>query len=355
MNNGVHVSEYKDKVVGYYGGKFLPFHNGHLNCIIKASQMVDVLFVVVGYDDEYDKSICKNTNFEWVTSNTRERWVTEAVRELRNIRVLTNYEPRLDDYLHNDEIKKCNDILLEKVGGRIDYAFSSEESYEGYFNEYLPSAKHIVLDSERSELNVSATQIRNKGVYKMWDYLPKSVQKDYTKKVCICGVESTGKSFLTKQLATLYNTTYVTEYGRDFYEDIGGCFDIIRYKDLIKIACGHNHLIEKGIETANKILFVDTDNIYTQFFIKEEYGKEDETVASIINSNIDEIDLYIYLEPSIPHELDGMRQAKTIKDKQRENDVLKSMYKNYEKDIQMVDSITEMDNIKGLIESLFIH
>lgn len=353
LNNGVQASEYKDKVVGYYGGKFLPFHNGHLNSIIKASQMVDVLFVVISYDDEYEKSLCENTKFKWVSSNTRERWITEAVKELRNIRVLTNYEPRKINYIDDEEIRKSNIKLLDKIGGRIDYAFSSEKEYEDYYKCYFPSVKHVVMDCERSEINISATEIRENGVYKMWNYLPKSVQRDYSKRVCICGVESTGKSFLTKQLSALYNTTYVTEYGRDFYEEIGGCFDIMRYNDLIKIACGHNYLIEQKVKEANKVLFVDTDNIYTQFFIKEEFGKEDEVVSSIINSGIDEIDLYIYLEPSLEHELDGMRQVKTIEDKQRENKVLKSLYKKYNKDIHIINSVKSIEEIKNLVDSLF--
>lgn len=352
MNNGVQITEYKDKKIGYYGGKFLPFHKGHLSCIIQASTMVDILFVVVCYDNDYDKSICENTKFKWVSSNTRERWITESLKDFKNIRVLTHHEPRFENYLGNAELLKCNRLLLEKLGGRIDYVFSSELEYEQYFKEYLPKSKHLIIDSERKLIDISATKIRNGGVYSMWEYLPDSVKKDYIKRVCICGIESTGKSYLTKQLATLYNTNFVTEYGRDFYERIGGCFDIMRYEDFIKIAMGHNHLIEKAIHKSDKVIFIDTDNIYTQFFMKEEYGVYDPTIDAIIKSEVDDIDLYIYLEPSLPHELDGMRQLKTDIDKIEENRILKTMYKNYGKDLKIIKSVKNLNEIKKLVNDL---
>ncbi|WP_455660534.1 multifunctional transcriptional regulator/nicotinamide-nucleotide adenylyltransferase/ribosylnicotinamide kinase NadR [Pradoshia sp.] len=353
MNNGPSIESYKNKVVGYYGGKFLPFHNGHLNCIIEAASMVDVLFVVISYDDDYDQSLCEGTKFKWVPSSTRERWVTEAVRELRNIRVLTKYERRMDDYLNNDDIRKANEQLLAAIGGKVDYVFSSEEGYDDYFACYYPSSKHIVIDPKREYVDISATRIREKGIYESWEYLPKPVKKDYTKRVCLCGIESVGKSFLTKQLAALYDTQYVNEYGRDFYEEIGGCFDIVRQSDFIKIAMGHNYLIEQKIKEANKVLFIDTDNIYTQFFHQQMLGKENETISAIINSGVDEIDLYIYIEPSLPHELDGFRQEKTLDDKERENKMLKNLYRQYGKNLKIVKSIKDIKEIKNLIDDLF--
>lgn len=352
MNNGVSIDEYKEKTIGYYGGKFLPFHKGHLNMIIKASKEVDVLFVVISYDDEYEKLLCEKNDFKWINSRIRERWISEEVKDLKNVRVLTNYEVRKEKYINDEDIKICNEILLNKIGGKIDIAFSSEIEYEDYYKCYFPNTKHKVIDSERKEINISATNIRNKGIYESWEYLPNSVRKHYIKRVCICGIESTGKSTMIKKLASLYKTNYVTEYGRDFYESLGGCFDIMEYKDLIKIACGHNYLIEEGVKKANKILFVDTDNIYTQFFITEEFGKEDQAVDALIRSGIDEIDLYLYLEPTLDHELDGMRQPKTHQDKIRENEVLKNMYKSYGKDLKVVKDINDISNITKLIKNI---
>jgi len=352
MNLGVPVHTYKNKTIGYYGGKFLPFHKGHLECIMKASQQVDVLFVVIGYDDEYDKSLCENTKFKWVSNRVRERWISKELKEFPNIRVLSQYEKRSDDYMNDESVVKSNLELLEKVGGRIDICFSSEPEYEEYFNKVQPKSKHVILDAERSGVNISATKIRELGVYKSWDYLPKVVQEHYVKRVCICGVESVGKSVLVKKLASMYGTNYVNEYGREFYEEINNCHDVIEYTDLIKIAYGHNYLIEEVSKKSNKVLFVDTDNIYTQFFVAEYYGKLDNTIESIINSNSDEIDLYIYIEPTLPHELDGMRQEKSMEMKYEENEFLKELYKRYGKELKIIDSPNNLDEIKSLVDEL---
>lgn len=352
MNLGVDVSEYKGKTIGIYGGKFLPFHGGHKTCIIEASKQVDVLFVVIGYDDEWDKALCEGTNFKWVNARTRERWISESFVHHSNIRVLSQYEKRSDDYMNDESVVQSNLELLKKVGGKIDFCFSSEPSYEEYFAKVQPNSKHIVLDPMRSKVNISATEIREGGVYKYWDLLPKSVQKHYVKRVCIIGTESTGKTTLCRKLSEMYDTNWVGEYGRIFYEELGSCYDVMYEKDFVKIACGHNHKIEEAVEDANKVLFIDTDNIYTQFFMVEQFGKVDSTISSIIYSGTDEIDLYLYLKPVIPHELDGMRQLKTKYQIEEDDNLLTFMYKDlYGKNIVVVDQ-NNIDEIKEEIDKL---
>ena len=39
------------------------------------------------------------------------------------------------------------------------------------------------------------------------------------KKIVICGPESTGKSTLTQNLASHYNTSFAKEFARDFLQD----------------------------------------------------------------------------------------------------------------------------------------
>ena len=49
------MSEKKYKV-GMYGGKFMPFHKGHLHCVEVASSMCDKLYVILfhGSDQEIE-------------------------------------------------------------------------------------------------------------------------------------------------------------------------------------------------------------------------------------------------------------------------------------------------------------
>lgn len=180
MNEALFTTIPEDKTVGMFGGKFFPFHQGHLNFILKAQSQVDIFYVVVAYDDEYDKELCEETNFEWVPSHVRESWIAEELKDFLNIRVISNYERKSDDYLNDNSIFDTNKVLIEAVGGRLDYVFSNKyDGYDPYFKKFLPDTQHIILDTVRL---IAATEIRQHGVHQRWEFLPKAVQEYYTSK-----------------------------------------------------------------------------------------------------------------------------------------------------------------------------
>ncbi|MEH7393369.1 AAA family ATPase [Bacillus sp. JJ1474] len=103
-------------------------------------------------------------------------------------------------------------------------------------------------------MKISATNIREKGIFEYWDYIPDEVKTFFIKKVVILGTESCGKSTLTRNLALIYNTTYVKEYGRDYCEYLEGCDGIIIEEDYPMIAYGHKLKEYEAIKNANKIV-----------------------------------------------------------------------------------------------------
>lgn len=353
MNYGVEVSEYLGKTIGVYGGKFLPFHQGHLNCILKAQSMVDVLFVVVGYDDEYDKIMCESSKVDWVSSKVRERWITKELKNFSNIRVLSHYERRSDDYMNDPSVMESNvDLIFNKLGGKVDFVFSSEVEYEEYFKKYFPFyTKHVILDSDRLDVNISATKIRTNGVYEMWDFLPKAVQEYYVKRVAICGIESAGKSHLVKMLSKIFSTNYVEEYGRLYYEEINGFDGIDQPEDYIDIAVGHTHSVNQTAKESNKILLVDTDLIYTQYFYSRSNNyNHNQALMNLISNRAEKIDTYIYIEPHNYHELDGTRRPVTKSHREENNQYLKDMYKNYGIDLIIVDEKDRNERLEKCVK-----
>lgn len=50
--------------------------------------------------------------------------------------------------------------LMLEACGKFDAMFSSEISYDDYFRRAYPFAEHVVLSSERSAVNISATKVR---------------------------------------------------------------------------------------------------------------------------------------------------------------------------------------------------
>ena len=351
MNYGLQISEYDSGLIfGYYGGKFLPFHMGHLNCIIQAASMVDVLFVVVGYDDLYDKKLCKSSKFNWIPASMRERWISKAVKDIPNVRVLSHYERRSDDFMTDPFVKEANNTLAKKLGGKIDVVFSSELEYEAYFSKYFPTSKHVLLDNFRIQFNISATQIREKGVFECWDMLPKAVQEYYTKRICLCGVESTGKSTMTKLLAAFFQTNFVEEYGRTYYDDINSCFDIITKEDFYQIAAGHTYLINQAIPNANKLLFIDTEQVYTQFFRIQSFDEKCLVLDQMIKNNVNKIDTYIYLEPHNEYELDGSRLPVNDVIRKQNNDTLIKLFNDYNIELHIVDEKCKIKRMQKCIE-----
>lgn len=352
MNYGVQVNEYEGKKIGFYGGKFLPFHVGHLHCILKAQSMVDILFVVVGYDEIYDEKICEGTEFEHVSHRVRERWITKELKEFANIRVLSQYEKRSDDYMNNPAIEQSYKELLEQIGGKVDIVFSSEQQYDDYFEKYLPGVEHVVIDEERMYRPISATQIRCDGVYAHWNSLPRAVREYYTKRVAICGIESVGKSHLVKMLAKHFDTNYVGEYGRAYYDEINGFQDISQPKDYIDIAVGHCHLMNEASKQANKLLFVDTDLSATQFFHYLENERFNTVIDELIKSKTEGIAKYIYIEPHNFHELDGTRRHVTDEERNSKNNLLKAIYENYGIELVIVDEEDRNKRFEKCVEAI---
>lgn len=351
MNFGVDIKEYEGKVIGMYGGKFSPMHIAHLSCIMKAQSMVDILFVVVGFDEEYDKNLYVDSKLEYMTARERERIISRELRNFPNIRVFSQRERRSEDYMNDYYVTLATQSIIKRCGGKIDYVFSSENEYEPYFNKYYPNSKHIVLDNDREEFDISATKIRSEGVYKHWNLLPKATQEHFVKRVAICGIESAGKTHLLKMLSSYLNTTHLEEYGRLYYDELNSYTDVASINDYAEIAVGHVHQMNLAARDANKVLLVDTDLIYTQYFHNREYDFGDPTLDTMIEENLEKIDTYIYIEPHNYHELDGTRRPVDEEARKEYNQMLKNIYKSYGKNIIIVD---EVDRNKRFSECLKI-
>lgn len=313
------------KKVGMFGGKF-HLHNGHIYSLMKSAEMVDHLYVVVSYIEDRDKELYASANLPYADYKQRALWLTQITKDMPNITVLAVEDIKISEngleYAWVEGAKRIKKAIPEK----ITHVFSSEPEYEPYFKlAYGEDIIHVVTDEGKNTIPISATKIRELGIYNCWEHIPDVCKPFFTKKIAIVGVESTGKSTLTKLLAEYFNTNLVEEYGRIISEEYGNGSNFLSVENYKEIVYGHKHLENIAVKTANKALFVDSEAVVTQYYAKMYLGQEYNFIENVIQNN--NYDLYIYLEPDVKWVADGFRTFNDNTVRQETNEILKGMFK----------------------------
>ncbi|MED1793103.1 multifunctional transcriptional regulator/nicotinamide-nucleotide adenylyltransferase/ribosylnicotinamide kinase NadR [Brevibacillus nitrificans] len=289
--------------VGFIGGKFLPLHLGHVHAITRAACLCDELYVVLSYSQARDRKLCEKAGIQIMPYEVRLRWLSGLAKDMENVHLLAVEDTAETDEAY-DWAAGAADIRRQ-IGKPIDFVFSSETSYEPIFQQLYPEARHIILDAERKQVPISATRIREEGIFTHWEHIPAIVRPTFVKKVVVVGTESCGKSTLTRYLAKLYNTVFVEEYGRTVCEEVGGCETILTEEFYPHIAYGHKMKEYEAIKQANKVLFVDTEAVVTQFYSELYTGRTFSVLDQVAKEQ--QYDLWLYMEPDVPWVDDGLR------------------------------------------------
>lgn len=319
-----------DKIIGFWGGKMLPVHIGHIHSILTAASQCDELHVILFYNEEEEEKWITRSKFpkELLTPKVREMVLKAELKDYPYIKVHT-----IDSMVCKATAKRKKESqwktesreVIAKIGTVPNLVFSSEPSYEKNFKECYPSAEHILIDADRDLFPISGTEMRRDGVFKHWDYVPKMYQKLCAKSVLIVGTESCGKSTLVQKLAKVFNTNYVYEIGRDICEEYGtGQPPIESYADILY---AHKVAEKKARENANKLFFVDTEAIVTQYYARL-YENDPLKVADEI-IKLQKYDLILYLEPDVKWVDDGMRIHGSDETRNENNKTLKALFDHY--------------------------
>jgi HTH-type transcriptional repressor of NAD biosynthesis genes len=307
-------------MTGLIIGRYLPMHMGHVNAVMKASYMCDELFVVIIHNKDVDHEICNRDSFKYILPEVRARWITLLTKDMKNVRIISVEE----EVFENGKLDFSSNTskIFDIIGKPIKRLFHTDLNYRKQIIDKFPKIEILIEQYDLKKFSISSTMIRREGIMNHWDEIPNFVRPYFVKKVVIVGTESSGKSTLTKHLARLYNTNHIEEYGRRLCEDMGG-YEGIFTPDLFQIiAYGHKMAEFKEINYSNKILFVDTEIISTQYFSELMSGKD--PILDIIAEN-NHYDLWIYLEPDIEWVEDGLRSYGNEDERMRNNDKLKQM------------------------------
>ena len=279
-------TDFSTQTTGLVLGKFLPPHLGHEYLIHFAEKFVDALTVIVGTLEN-----------EPIPGDLRFSWMKELFPN-SNVVHLTDENPQ-----HPAEHPDFWNIWLRSIRKFIptgpDYVFASEE-YGKKLAEIL-GAKFIPVDPERSIVPISATEVRNDPLG-CWEYLSDCVRPYFTKKICIFGPESTGKSTLTENLAKHYQTKSVKEYARTYIETLDPPLNASDFENIARGQLASEKAILRG---GQQIVFSDTDLLATILWAEEMLGECPEIIKELAKQQ--SYDLYLLLKPDVPWVGDKVR------------------------------------------------
>jgi NadR type nicotinamide-nucleotide adenylyltransferase len=130
------------------------------------------------------------------------------------------------------------------------------------------------------------------------------------KKIAILGAESTGKSALAELLAKYYNTVFIPEFARTYFNknDIGN----YSLSDLEKIALEQIQLEHELSKNANQFVFCDTTLITIKICSQNEIKKVPQVISTHIKHS--DYDLYLLCNNDIPWVADGQRMHAHLRD-----------------------------------------
>ena len=122
------------------------------------------------------------------------------------------------------------------------------------------------------------------------------------KKIVITGAESTGKSWLTNELADYYNANFEPEFARDYIQNLNRMYTFQDVELIAKKQIVQDHII------ANKgeLYFFDTWLIITKVWFDKVYGKAPDWLHTAIEQA--HVDLFLLCDIDLPWVADSVRE-----------------------------------------------
>ncbi|MEN2399166.1 AAA family ATPase [Flavobacterium sp. MC2016-06] len=299
--------EHNKHKVGLTLGKFAPFHKGHQLLIETAINEIDELIVLI-YDDPVIN----------IPLSTRADWIRKIYP---NIKVIEGVNSPNDSGYTADIMKIQEDYVLSILDNREISHFYSSEPYGEHMSLALNAIDRQV-DLSRNIIPISATKIRENS-FKHKEFLHPEVYKDLITKVVLLGAPSTGKTTLAEKLAAHFDTQWMPEYGREYWEN-HQVNKRLTLEDLLIIAETHIEREDALVLKSNQILFSDTNAITTYLFSLDYHGEALSALENLAKRAEKRHDIIFVCDTDIPYD-DTWDRSGDVKRKEFQEKIIEDL------------------------------
>lgn len=276
---------YGMKKKGLTLGKFAPLHKGHQYLFETALKEVDELIIII-----YD------TSATTIPLPIRANWIRNLYP---GVTVIEAWDGP-DGYSNERAYEIKEELYVQSLlkGEKITHFYSSE--FYGAHMSLSMGAIDRRVDERRVQVPISATKVRE-NPYQYREFISDIVYKDLITKIVFVGAMSTGKSTIAEALAKTFDTSFVPEYGREYWKK-NQVDRRISFEAFDEITTGHIECEEAIILKANKYLFVDTNAITTYMFALDYHGKASVLLTQIAIENASRYDLFFLCDDDIAYD-----------------------------------------------------
>ena len=274
------------KTRGLTLGKFAPLHQGHQLVIETAlSEMDEVVAIIYDCPDTTD-----------VPLTVRANWIRDLYPA---VQVVEAWDGPLE-VGQTDEIKrKHEDYVINQLKLTGITHFYSSEFYGDHMSRALGAVNRLV-DPSRTVVPVSATEIRQ-NPFSFRSYLHPRVYRDLITNVVFLGAPSTGKTTIAERLAREYQTVWMPEYGREYWDE-HQVDRRLSLSQLEELAETHLQREDELLSQATRFLFTDTNALTTLIFARYYHHATTPRLEDLATRASARYDLVFVCDVDIPYD-----------------------------------------------------
>ena len=267
-------------------GKYAPLHQGHQLVIDTALSEMDEVIVII-YDSPSTTNVPLSVRAGWLKSLYPQVTVIEAWDGPETV----GYTP--------EKMRMHEAYVIETLKIRDISHFYSSEPYGDHMSRALGAVNRMV-DRPRTAVPVSASAIRQ-NAFRYREFMHPLVYRDLIANIVFMGAPCTGKTTLAQQLAREYQTQWMPEFGREYWEKHQVNRQLSR-EQLVEIAEGHIEREDKLLLESNRFLFTDTNAITTLTFSRYYHGETLPRLIELADRAVTRYDLVFLCDTDIPYE-----------------------------------------------------